>query len=191
MNATELKIEKSAKTAEIILKISKVFTCIVAAALILLLATYGAIYAIGGPAEFANTINVSEFIPDITGTTFPATASETMAILVNFVVTSLFYCGFIFATLLTAEKFFRETRKAHTPFIRENAKRIRIIAGLILCLSFIPMIIDMAFSLILGLPMVVIFTLSLEGLIISLIIFSIGILFEHGCDLQTEADATL
>ncbi|MDO5844448.1 MAG: DUF2975 domain-containing protein [Methanocorpusculum sp.] len=193
MNATETKIDKSAKTAGIVLTVAEVLCIILMATLIIITGAFGVIFTAAGDLGFSETVGSDDVIADFTSLTPDGTeysASTLMAILASAVVSAEIYLGLILAILIISNRFFEETRKALTPFITENAKRIRIIAGLVLIASVVPTFIDWIGSAILMLPLDF-STISIEGIIIAVIIYCIGILFEHGCELQKEADETL
>lgn len=190
MNATEIKIEKSARAACIFLRVSRIFVWVLAAAVFLIgLASCG-IYAFAGGEEFMTTMDGQELITDLAGVTGTYPADTVIKVVVAGTLSMLVYLGLCLGILYNAGAFFSDTRKALTPFLVENAKRIRVIGILVLLVSIVPMLMDAAASLVIGL-VPDFFTFSLEGIMLAVVIFCVGVLFEHGCALQKEADETL
>ncbi|MDO5846305.1 MAG: hypothetical protein Q4Q04_05210 [Methanocorpusculum sp.] len=190
MNATEEKIEKSSHTACIVLRIARVCVWVLAAALLFIALVSGIIYLGLGGEEFMNAMDGGEMVSDLAGVTGSYSADTVIKLLIVATFSAVVYLGLLLGLLYTAGAFFSATRKALTPFLVENAERIRIMAVLILLASVVPTLMDAVSSLIIGLKPDL-FTFSLEGLILSIILFCVGVLFEHGCHLQQEADETL
>lgn len=193
MNAAETKIEKSAKTAEIVLTIAEVICIITLAALVISAGIFGLIYASAGETGFIETVGSADVISDFTsiipnGTEY--SASTLLGVLISVLISAVVYIGLLLTILIIGKQFFKETRKSLTPFVVQNAKRIRIIAGLILIASVVPTFIDWVGSAIVYLPLDF-STISFEGIIVAVILYCVGVLFEHGCELQKESDEIL
>ena len=176
MNDTQTKIEKSARIADIVLKIARILGWILIGMLVLLIGAVVVIYGIAGPEAFNEWI-----LSD--GSSFP----EIFAV---FSIESLAYMGFIMGILIVAGKIFSDIRKTLLPFTKDNAQHLKTIALLIALISVIPGLIEMIGAAIIGVSMEM-FTISIEGLVLAFVVYSLAHIFEYGLELQEQADETL
>ncbi len=191
MNATQIKIENSARVADIVLKIARILGWIIIACMVLLLLGGAAvIYGIMGP-ELLNDLIASEDIALLTaGGETIFSVSMIPGIIALFSIVSFVYMGLIMAILIVAGKIFSGIRKTLLPFTEENTNHLKTIAILIAVISVVPALIELIGGAILGFSLDM-FTFSIEGLVLAFVVYSLAHIFEYGLNLQEQADETL
>ncbi len=190
MNDTQTKIEKSARIADIVLKIARILGWIVIACMILLLGAAAVIYGIAGPQLFADIFtseNATVLAAD--GETI-LTVGMIPGLIALFSIVSFVYMGLFMAILIFAGKIFSGIRKTLLPFTEENAKHLKTIAILIAVISVVPAFIEAIGEAIIGFSMDM-FYFSIEGLVLAFVVYSLAHIFEYGLNLQEQADETL
>ncbi len=88
-------------------------------------------------------------------------------------------------TFLTAKIFFA-MYKDESPFSRKNITRIKIIAALLMVLSFAPITIEMMIGHYIGLDIK--FTMNFMYIFIGVILYCLSFVFEHGHIIQLKSD---
>ncbi len=188
-----MKIDKSAKNACTVLSIAEVINVLVIIVYIgvcVALAVLVAYYGWGGFLDILMQEDTLTALGGIIPNIDTYQADTLIGILIIYLVTSFIYLILSLRVLMVTESFFKETRTALTPFVIQNAKRIKSIALLVLAASIIPMIITKIGFSVLQIQQVSPWTFG-EGTVLALILLSIGTLFEYGCELQKESDETI
>jgi len=190
MNATQIKIEKSARIADIVLKIARILGWIVIACLILLLGAAAVIYGLVGPEMLTNVFNSENVTVLTNGGETSFSASMIPGIIALFSIISFVYMGLFMAILIIAGKIFSGIRKTLLPFTEENTNHLKTVAILIAVISVVPAFIEAIGEAIIGFSLDM-FTFSIEGLVLAFVVYSLAHIFEYGLNLQEQADETL
>jgi len=105
----------------------------------------------------------------------------------------VFFCLFYIVIQLFAIMTFRSIAKNKTPFLAEVARNIKIIGGLIMFSNALPRWISGIISLILndGGVFTIVDGTVMFGLVLGLIFFCLGSIFDYGCALQQQDDEML
>ncbi|MDV0441138.1 hypothetical protein [Methanorbis furvi] len=194
MNTIQVNIEKSARIADIAVKIAWILLWIVIVIFggVFLLTLL--IYAAAGPEGFSMFItaeNVLEIFGP--GVVLPAGVSpldmfvRTSAV---FLVSAIVYVGLLAAMLRSMGQIFSEVRKTLLPFTAANAQRLKKAAIYMALVAVVPYLIGVVGSLIIGVYVELI-PFGFELLIASAVIYCLAHIFEYGVLLQQQADETL
>lgn len=190
MNATQTKIEKSARIADIVLKIARILGWIIIACMILLLGAAAVIYGIAGPDLFSDVFASENATVLSAGGESVLTVGMIPGLIALFSIVSFVYMGLLMAILIIAGRIFSGIRKTLLPFTEENAKHLKTIAVLIAVISVVPAFIEAIGEAIIGFSMDM-FYFSIEGLVLAFVVYSLAHIFEYGLNLQEQADETL
>ena len=191
MNDTRMKIEKSARIADIVLKIARIIGWIIIVMIVLLFGVTCLICGTAGPGAFDGLFTAEE-IGDIflTDSGSVVSGAALMWIYLLFTAVSLTYMGLIMGILIIAGKIFSGIRKTLLPFSGENAKYLKKIAILIGFIAVVPALIEIIGGAILGISMEL-YSISIEGLVLAFVVYCLAHIFQYGLELQEQADETL
>lgn len=180
MKTNQLKIKNASRRITVILKIGgiiSIFITIMALAAICILTLSGEEMK----SSFISAFNVTAN----NGTTI-SIASQSLLFMFSFMLVDTILITIL---IFLVHAIFSNIEKECTPFVRENAMRIKKIAIITFILSVVGSYSD---------ALVDYYTIgeltwraNITGLIISMIIYSISLIFDYGCDLQQEVDETL
>lgn len=190
MNATQIKIEHSARVADIVLKIARILGWIIIACMVLLLGGAAVIYGLAGSELFTDVLTSEDVTVLTAGGETGLTVGMILGIIALFSIVSFVYMGLIMAILIVAGKIFSGIRKTLLPFTEENTNHLKTIAILIAVISVVPAFIEAIGEAIIGFSMDM-FTFSIEGLVLAFVVYSLAHIFEYGLNLQEQADETL
>ncbi|MDO9522723.1 MAG: DUF2975 domain-containing protein [Methanocorpusculum sp.] len=190
MNATQIKIEHSARVADIVLKIARILGWIIIACMVLLLGGAAVIYGLAGSELFTDVLTSEDVTVLTAGGETGLTVGMIPGIIALFSIVSFAYMGLIMAILIVAGKIFSGIRKTLLPFTEENTNHLKTIAVLIAVISVVPALIELIGGAILGFSLDM-FTFSIEGLVLAFVVYSLAHIFEYGLNLQEQADETL
>ena len=190
MNATQIKIEHSARVADIVLKIARILGWIIIACMVLLLGGAAVIYGLAGSELFTDVLTSEDVTVLAAGGETGLTVGMIPGIIALFSIVSFVYMGLIMAILIVAGKIFSGIRKTLLPFTEENTNHLKTIAILIAVISVVPALIEAIGGAIIGFSMDM-FTFSIEGLVLAFVVYSLAHIFEYGLNLQEQADETL
>ena len=196
MDETEIQtnIEKSARTADIALKIGKVFIVAIILMLIVIFAVTLLIYSAEGPNGFARWVTsenlLSVFGEGITAPVGVDPATAFVAAATVFLVSTIVYLVLFAGMVWSAAKIFSGIRRTRLPFTRENARQLKQVAVWMGLLAVIPPVVEIIGSFLISIPLTT-FYLGIELLIAAAIIYCLAHIFEYGALLQKQADETL
>jgi hypothetical protein len=190
MNATQIKIEHSARVADIVLKIARILGWIIIACMVLLLGGAAVIYGLAGSELFTDVLTSEDVTVLTAGGETGLTVGMIPGIIALFSIVSFVYMGLIMAILIVAGKIFSGIRKTLLPFTEENTNHLKTIAILIAVISVVPAFIEAIGEAIIGFSLDM-FTFSIEGLVLAFVVYSLAHIFEYGLNLQEQADETL
>jgi len=179
MNATQKKIQKTSRVIAVITKIlaitSIVFLCFEITGLLWYMVSPDAAYFMLGSIRVITPIEISGqmgIIPEM----FTSVASQ---------------CFFT-AIIIITSRIFKDISRESSPFLKQNVKRMKKIAILLLLNSIISPSIQQAISKSMNLTsQMEPFNYNSEMFILAIVIFCFAMIFEYGTDLQQLSDETL
>jgi len=178
MNATQKKNQKTSRVIAVITKIlavtSIVFLCFEIIGLIWYMVSPDATYFMLGSIQIITPFEISRqigIIPEM----FASVASQ---------------CFFT-AIIIITSKIFKDISRESYPFLKQNIKRMKKIAILLLLNSIVSPSIQQAIGKSLNLSsQMEPFNYNLELFILAIVIFCFAMIFEYGTDLQQLSDKT-
>lgn len=131
------------------------------------------------------TLNNSNGLTGISGTA--------QSFLVFSLIPSLFGTAILISIFYLAACIFRNIRNSQSPFDIKNAKKLKIIAWLMLALTIWPTFVEtvLRFFLIPNTTLPYNNSMSVTTFCITIIFFAVAYIFEYGCLLQQQVDETL
>ncbi len=118
-------------------------------------------------------------------------ANPKPALLINLFV-ALIITGLLVAIFYLTNQIFHSINTDHTPFTIENAKRIKIIAILLLIIATVPILLQLLLYYLIYLePGSYTIGSNFALILFSLVFMCLSYIFSYGCDLQQEVDETL
>ncbi len=196
MNETEIQtsIQKSAKIADIALKIGKILIVLTTLLLIAAVAFTPFIYGVEGPAGFSQWVVeedlMSTFGPGVVVPAGVDPAAAFMQASVVFLASALASLVLLAGMIWPAATIFAEIRKTGLPFTWFNGQQLKKVAIFMGLIAFVPSVIEAVGSIIIQIPLNTAY-LSIEMLLAAAIVYGIAHVFEYGTLLQQQADETL
>ena len=196
MNETEIQtsIQKSAKIADIALKIGKILIILTTLLLVADVVLTPFIYGVEGPAGFSQWVVEDDLMSTFgSGVVVPAGVEPAAAFMqasVVFFASAIASLVLLAGMIWPAATIFAEIRKTGMPFTRSNGQQLKMVAIFMGLIAFVPSVIEGVGGIIIHIPLNTTY-FSIEMLLAAAIVYGIAHVFEYGTLLQQQADKTL
>ncbi len=196
MNETEIQtsIQKSAKIADIALKIGKILIILTTLLLFAAAVLTPFIYGVEGQAGFSQWVVEDDLMSTFgSGVVVPAgveLAAAFMQASVVFLASAIASLVLLAGMIWPAATIFADIRKTGMPFTRSNGQQLKMVAIFMGLIAFVPSVIEAVGGIIIHIPLNTTY-FSIEMLLAAAIVYGIAHVFEYGTLLQQQADETL
>ncbi|MCZ9311846.1 MAG: hypothetical protein O0V67_00570 [Methanocorpusculum sp.] len=193
MDTVQANIEKSARIADIAIKIVWILLWLIIVLLAGVFFLTILIYCAEGPDGFSVFVTTENVLEVFGSMTLPEGVSPFEMFLraaAVFCASTISYLVLLAAMLRSMGKIFSEIRQTLLPFTTANAQRMKKASIYMALLSVVPCLIGVAGNAVVNVPVDPL-PLSLELLLAAAVLYCLAHIFEYGVLLQQQADETL
>jgi len=194
MNSVQANIEKSARIADIAIKIVWILLWLIIVLFAGIFFLTILIYCAEGPdgfSVFVTTENVLEIFGSMVLPEGVSPFEMFLRAVAVFLASTISYLALLAAMLRSMGKIFSEIQKTLLPFTTANAQRLKKASIYMALLSVIPFLIGVAGNVALNVPVESSPPFGLELLLAAAVLYCLAHIFEYGVLLQQQADETL